>query len=99
VEDGGICKLKELDGNRALKLLGLFFSGRLRLMRVCGAANSSGVSKSWVLFDQILDSVIVGGITGVSAYVYAGEDASWKAATLSFLLTFLIKMKEYRKIS
>jgi len=47
----------------------------------------------------MLDSIIVGGITGVSAYIYAGSDASMKAAILSFLLTFLIKMKEYRKIA
>lgn len=50
-----------------------------------------------MLCDQVLDSLIVGGITGISAYIYAGQEVSLKAAILSFLLTFLIKMKEYRK--
>ena len=98
VEERGKCELKELSGNRAMKRLSLLFSDRLKIMRVCNAATSSAASKTGILFDQVLDSAIVAGITGVSAYVYAGQDASWKAAGLSFLLTFLIKMKEYRKI-
>jgi hypothetical protein len=40
----------------------------------------------------------VSGITGISTYISAGEGASLKSAALAFLLTFLIKMKEYRKI-
>ena len=99
VEERGVCELKEMSGNRAMKRLSLLFSDRLKIMRVCNAVNSSATSKTGVLFDQILDSVIVAGITGVSAYIYAGQDASMKAANLSFALTFLIKMKEYRKIT
>jgi len=53
----------------------------------------------WEIFlDQIIDSVIIGGIAGLSAYVAAGSDASIKTAVVTFLLTFFIKMKEYRKI-
>jgi hypothetical protein len=65
---------------------------------VCNSADSSAASKSVILFEQILDSSIVAGITGICVYVYAGQDASWKAAALSFLLRFIMKMKKYRKI-
>jgi hypothetical protein len=99
VEERGKYELREVSGNRALKRIGLLFSDRLKIIRVCDTANSSSTNKAGILFDQILDSTIVAGITGVSAYIYAGQDASWKAAALSFLLTFLIKMKEYRKIA
>lgn len=91
--------MKELSGNRAIKRLSLLFSDRLKLIRVCNSANSSGQSRMDILCDQIFDSVIVAGITGISTYVYAGQDASMKAAILSFALTFLVKMKEYRKIT
>lgn len=62
--------------------LGLLFSDRLKIIRICNVANSSSESKIEVLFDQVLDSVIVAGITGLSAYIYAGQDASWKAGAL-----------------
>jgi len=52
-----------------------------------------------VLVDQIIDSAIVGGIAGLSAYVSAGVDASWKSALIAGVLTFLIKLKEYRNIT
>ena len=97
VEEGGL-GLKELSGDEVFRRLCLFLNSSLKIVRVCNSASSS-VTKVSVLCDQILDSVIVGGITGVSAYIYAGQDAGFKAAALSFLLTFLIKMKEYRKIS
>jgi len=90
---------KELSGNRAIKRLSLLFNGRLKIIRVCNSTNSSGTSRTDILCDQILNSIIVAGITGISAYAYAGQDASMKAAILSFALTFLIKLKEYRKIT
>jgi hypothetical protein len=99
VDERGTNHLREMSNNKAIKRLSLLFSDRLKIMRVCNLADSTGTSKTGILVDQILDSSIVAGITGVSAYIYAGQDASWKAAALSFLLTFLIKMKEYRKIS
>lgn len=98
VEERGKTELKEMSGSRTIKRLSLLFSDRLKIIRVCNVENTSSESKMEVLFDQVLDSAIVAGITGLSAYIYAGPDASWKAAALSFLLTFLIKMKEYRKI-
>jgi len=52
-----------------------------------------------VLLEQILDSLIVGGITGLSTYISAGVDASWKSALISGALVFLIKLKEYRGIT
>jgi hypothetical protein len=90
--------MTKLNSNSIVRRLSALFSGRLNIMRACGSANYSGIKVN-ILCDQVLDSVIVAGITGVSAYVYAGQDASVKAAVLSFVLTFLIKMKEYRKIS
>jgi hypothetical protein len=86
------------DSNGVVRRLSELFRGRLNIMRACGSPNYSGIKVN-ILCDQVLDSVIVAGITGVSAYVYAGQDAYFKAAVLSFVLTFLIKMKEYRKIS
>jgi hypothetical protein len=74
------------------------FTRSLHIINACSAGVSLKSSKLEVLCDQIIDSAIVGGITGVSAYVAAGENASITAAVLSFVLTFLIKMKEYRKI-
>ena len=81
------------------KSLSEILGNRLHILRACSAAASPQTSRLGILCDQMLDSIIVGGITGVSAYIYAGSDASMKAAILSFLLTFLIKMKEYRKIA
>jgi len=72
--------------------------GRLHIISSCRSADKAKPSRLSVLCDQIIDSVIVGGITGLSAYIAAGQDASLKSALLAFLLTFLIKMKEYRKI-
>ena len=90
--------MAKLNSDNVGRRLSALFSGRLNILRACGAGNYSSV-KINILCDQVLDSVIVAGIAGVSAYVYAGQDASVKAAVLSFMLTFLIKMKEYRKIS
>lgn len=63
-----------------------------------GTGNEKKQSKLEVLCEQILDSVIVAGISGLSAYLSAGEDASLKAIIIGFILTFLIKMKEYRNV-
>lgn len=72
--------------------------GRLHIISSCSSSDNAKSSKRSVLCDQIIDSVIVGGITGISAYIAAGGDASLKSAIVAFLLTFLIKMKEYRQI-
>lgn len=72
--------------------------GRLHIINTCNYSDNAKSSRRSILCDQIIDSAIVGGITGLSAYIAAGEDASLKSAALAFLLTFLIKMKEYRKI-
>jgi uncharacterized membrane protein YoaK (UPF0700 family) len=71
--------------------------GRLHIINVCNSSDKAKSSRINILCDQVIDSLIVGGITGASAYIAAGEDASLKSAILAFLLTFLIKMKEYRK--
>ena len=71
---------------------------RLHIISVCNSSAKAKSSRISILCDQIIDSLIVGGITGVSAYVSAGAEVSLKSAALAFLLTFLIKMKEYRKI-
>jgi uncharacterized membrane protein YoaK (UPF0700 family) len=72
--------------------------GSLHVISSCSPSDNAKSSRRSVLCDQIIDSAIVGGITGISAYIAAGEAASLKSAALAFLLTFLIKMKEYRKI-
>ena len=80
--------------NKASSML----TDRLHIINSCKSSNNAKSSRLNILCDQIIDALIVGGITGLSAYVVAGEDASLKSAALAFLLTFLIKMKEYRKI-
>jgi hypothetical protein len=82
----------------ALRKATSFLRERLRIVNACRPGDASKSSKMEILCDQIIDSVIVGGITGISAYFAAGESASLKSAVLAFLLTFLIKMKEYRKV-
>ena len=71
---------------------------RLHIISACKSSAKAKSSRISILCDQIIDSLIVGGIAGVSAYVSAGAEVSLKSAALAFLLTFLIKMKEYRKI-
>jgi hypothetical protein len=73
-------------------------SKSLHIVSICMTTDDSSASKTAILFNQIIDSIIVGGITGVSTYVAAGEATSINSAVLAFLLTFLIKIKEYRKI-
>ena len=80
------------------KRIGIFFGGRLNIIRACKSIIKTESSRINVLCDQLLDRIIVGGIAGISAYIYGGGDVSLKTGVLSFLLTFLIKMKEYRKI-
>jgi hypothetical protein len=78
--------------------LNAVLSESLHIISACRTDGSSESNKIDVLCNQIFDSTIVGGITGVSAYVAAGEKASITSAILAFMLTFLIKLKEYRKI-
>lgn len=70
----------------------------LNIIRACIVSHDSTTSKLDILINQVFDSTIVGGITGISAYISGGEHVSVASALLGFLLTFLIKMKEYRKI-
>lgn len=72
---------------------------QLHLLRICKSTNNQQASSRInILCDQFIDSSIVAGITGISAYVAGGEVASVNSAIIAFLLTFLIKMKEYRNI-
>ena len=52
-----------------------------------------------VFLNQLLDSAIVGGIAGISAYIAAGPDTTLKVLGISFALTFLVKLKGYRRVS
>lgn len=50
--------------------------------------------------DQLVNSIIVGGISGVSAYAATGAEATGiTTAILAGALTALIKLKEYRNIT
>ena len=51
-----------------------------------------------IFLEQVLDSLIIGGIGGFTAYVAAGELATLKGFAIAFGLAFLFKLKEYRKI-
>jgi hypothetical protein len=88
----------ELNRDNTIKMANILFSERLNLHRSEKSILNSSKNKVDTLRDQLLDSAIVSGITGISTFIYAGGDASLKSTILSFILTFLIKMKEYRKI-
>jgi hypothetical protein len=55
-------------------------------------------TKTEVLCNQILDSLIVGGIAGFSAFIAAGTVATMQVFFIAFGLTFLLKLKDYRGI-
>jgi hypothetical protein len=89
-----------MKASQTAKVLNAALKSRLNIVHACSRSRAdSKADKRSILCDQILDSAIVGGITGISAYIYGGGDVSLKAAVLSFLLTFLIKMKDYRRIT
>ena len=71
----------------------------LNIVNACISSDNGKAGKLDVLFNQIFDSLIVGAIAGISTYVSGGGQVSVASAVLGFLLTFLIKMKEYRKIT
>ena len=70
----------------------------LNIVNACISSENAKASNADVLCNQLIDSLIVGAIAGVSTYISGGEHVSVASAALGFLLTFLIKMKEYRKI-
>jgi hypothetical protein len=70
----------------------------LNIVNACVSSENAKTSKFDVLCNQVFDSLIVGAIVGISTYVSGGEHVSVASAVLGFLLTFLIKMKEYRNI-
>lgn len=74
---------------------------KFKLLQLSGSANQPCDTRPATLqifLNQLLDSAIVGGIAGLSAYVAAGPDATLKVLGLAFGLTFLFKLKDYRGI-
>lgn len=72
-----------------------------KVMQLSGTTNPGNEEKPTVyqvFFNQILDSLIVGGIAGFSTYIAAGDSAGFKVFGLAFAIAFLFKLKEYRKI-
>lgn len=56
-------------------------------------------SKTETLCENLLDSGVVGGIAWISQVVATQGDLSAVSFLIGFGLTFLIKLKEYRKIA
>lgn len=76
-----------------------------RILNLTGTGNTKEcidehrqVTTVRLLLEQLLDSLIIGGIGGFTSYVAAGEAATPKGFLIAFGLAFLLKMKEYRKI-
>lgn len=76
-----------------------------RILNLTGTGNTKEcideqpqVTTVRLLLEQLLDSLIIGGIGGFTSYVAAGEAATLKGFLIAFGLAFLVKMKEYRKI-
>ncbi len=57
------------------------------------------IPPSWgqVLVEQLVNSLIVGGIAGLAA-LSADTASSWKVAGIAFGLTFLVELRKYRKL-
>lgn len=56
-------------------------------------------NRTWaqVLCDQLIDSAIVAGITAASDLAVGGGGAQfYEKIAIAFVLTFLVKLKEYR---
>lgn len=73
----------------------------LKLLQLSGTtakADETHPTTMQIFLNQLLDSVIVGGIAGFSAYVAVGPTAGLKVLAIAFGLAFLVKLKEYRKI-
>ena len=74
----------------------------LKLLRLTTATANNGSTgkptKIDVFCEQVIDSLIMGGLGGISAYIAAGENVAFKVFALAFGLAFLVKLKEYRRI-
>lgn len=70
----------------------------LRLTTAVSNGNTVKPTKIEVFCEQLVDSIIIGGVSGLSAYVAAGENVAFKVFALAFGLAFLVKLKEYRRI-
>ncbi len=75
----------------------------MRILNLLAGTNSGEPKKPSALdvfTEQIVDSLIVAGISGVSVLLAAPSDSPLpiRAATLAFIITMLVKLKEYRKL-
>jgi len=68
------------------------------IIKNCSAELKEKRTRLDVFCEQIIDSAIVAGITGISAGIATGGEFYWKPALIAFALTFLVKLKEYRGI-
>jgi len=50
-----------------------------------------------LLLEQIINSVIVGGVAFFSALA-ADQETSWKTGAIAFGLTFFFELRKYRKL-
>ncbi|MCJ7763529.1 hypothetical protein MUP38_08780, partial [Candidatus Bathyarchaeota archaeon] len=69
----------------------------LRLSKAAVDETEAPPKRIEIFCNQLIDSIVVGGIAGVSAFTAAGETAGFKVFAIAFGITFLIKLKEYRK--
>lgn len=63
-----------------------------------GLSANEKTSKLEVLTDQLIDSLIVGGIAFFSTLIVNNGIPNYGASAIAFGIAFLIKMKEYRNI-
>lgn len=63
------------------------------------AAGQPKSTAQGVFVEQLVDSAIVAGIAGISVLAISPDQTlPIKAALISFTLTFLLKLKEYRHL-
>jgi hypothetical protein len=65
------------------------------IQRFAGAAHYGKGPWLWIFLEQLINSVIVGGIAGLSAKATGG---TWQSAAIGFGLTFLLELRKYRQL-
>ena len=65
------------------------------IQRFAGADHYGRGPWLWILVEQLINSVIVGAIAGLSAKATGG---TWESAAIGFGLTFLLELRKYRQL-
>ena len=65
------------------------------MQRFAGAKHYGKGPWFWIFLEQIINSMIVGAISGLSSKASGGN---WEGAAIGFGLTFFIELRKYRQL-